>query len=54
VGGECQRQLGGVDACSVVGDSDERPPAVLGLDDDLRRAGIDGILDQLLDRKSVV
>ena len=46
---ERQRHLGRGDAAAVVDHADERPPAVLDLDRDLRRPGVDGVLDELLD-----
>ncbi len=45
-----QRQLVGAEPDAVVGDQDARKPAAVGLDLDPPRAGVDGVLDQLLDR----
>ena len=44
-----QRQFINGDAAAVVGDADEFAPALLDGDVDSRRAGIDRILDDLLD-----
>ena len=46
-----QGQLVGRHADPVVGHRDQRPPARGHLDPDARRAGIDRVLDQLLDRR---
>jgi hypothetical protein len=45
---ERQRQVLRRDAVAVVDDADQRPPAVLHLDQDVGRAGVDRVLDQLL------
>ena len=45
---ERQRQLVRRDAAAVVDHADQRPPAVFDFDDDLRRPGVDRILDQFL------
>ena len=39
----------GVDAAAVVDDADEGDAALVGLDRDARGAGVEGVLDQLLD-----
>jgi hypothetical protein len=44
-----QRQFGGVDAAAIVADPDQADAAVLQVDVDAARAGIQSVLDQLLD-----
>ena len=46
-----QRELFRRHAASVVGDRDQRPPAVAQHHVDAPRAGVDRVLDQLLDRR---
>ena len=46
---EREAQLAGLDAAAVVGDADQRQAALADLDGDLRRAGVERVLDQLLD-----
>ena len=46
-----KREVGLVHASPVVGDADEAPSAGLDRDLDRRRAGVERILDQLLDRR---
>jgi hypothetical protein len=49
VAGEGQRQVVGLDAAAVVGHTDQVGAAPGHLDVDARGAGIDGVLQQLLD-----
>jgi hypothetical protein len=49
VAGECQRQVVRLDAPAIIDDADQVGAAVLDLDVDPPRAGIDAILEQLLD-----
>ncbi len=44
-----QRQIGAGHAAAVVGDADQPPAAAVGEDLDPARAGVDRVLDQLLD-----
>ena len=44
-----ERQVGGGDAAAVVDDLDQLDAAALDRDADAGRAGVDGVLDQLLD-----
>ena len=48
---ERQRQLLGRHADAVVGDPDERSPAVAQLDGDRAGSGVERVFDQLLDRR---
>src|SRR5690606_7385550 len=45
----CERQLVGLDPAAVVGDADQPAAAVLDLDLDPARAGVERVLDELLD-----
>ena len=47
-----QREIVGVHAGAVVGDADQRPPAGFDRHVDAPRAGVERVLDQLLDRRS--
>ena len=46
-----ERQLGRGDAGAVVADADQADAAFLQVDVDAQRAGIQGVLDQLLDHR---
>ena len=46
---DAKREVGRVHAVAVIGDADERKSAIDRDDLDLARAGVDGVLDQLLD-----
>ena len=43
-----EREIGAGHPLAVVGDADQPPPAAVGRDLDAGRAGVEGILDQLL------
>ena len=47
-----KREIVGVHAGAVVGDADQRAPARFDRDVDAPRAGVERVLDQLLDRRS--
>ena len=49
--GEGQRQVIAREASAIVGDADEVQPAAHQVNANLSRAGVDGVLDQLLDHR---
>src|SRR5205807_9215347 len=49
--GDCEREVAGLDAAAVVTDPDTNQSTTLGDDVDPGRAGVEGVLAQLLDRR---